>query len=147
MFLAIDEVKVVSNLSIFFQIQSALVVGLMLAGVYFRKRVVKHMRFMKLAIFIDFVLILQIELNRHVIFTAAKVLENRWILNIHVFLAVSTVLTYFFILYSGPKLWKSIKNPSKSRQTLKKWHLGFGWSCLFLRVATFFTSFFVMHNG
>lgn len=123
--------------ALIFQIQSTLIVLLMLYGVYHRKNKFKHIKIMKLCIIWDLLLIVQIELTRGAIMKASKAMTNPLILNIHVSLAVSTVLLYFVMLYTGTKL----KN---SDESIRKLHRFFGITTLTLRLSTFITSFLVL---
>ena len=119
--------------SIIFQSQSFLIVGLLLYGVYVRRNRFKHVRIMKLAIFWDLLLVAQIELSRQAIATASKLTQNPTMLIIHISLAVSTVLLYFVMLYTGPKLLKG-------DETIRKWHKPIGWTTLTVRILTLITS-------
>lgn len=120
-----------------FQIQSTIIVALMLYGVSQRKNTYKHVKVMKLCIIWDLLLIAQIELTRGAIVKASKVMSNALILNIHVSIAVATVLLYFVMLYTGKKLLKGNKK-------IKPFHRLFGITTLTLRVAAFITSFLIL---
>lgn len=119
--------------SIIFQVQSFLIVALLLYGVYNRKIKYKHMKIMKAAIIWDLLLVAQIELNRGAILKASKVVSNPTILNIHVSLAVSSVLLYGVIYYTGTKL-------SNGNEKFRKWHKGLGIVTLTTRILTLITS-------
>lgn len=123
--------------AIIFQIQSFLILSLILIGVYFRKHRKTHIKFMLTAIIWDILLILQIELNRNAIAKASKAVSNTMILNIHVSLAVLTVLFYFAMLYTGKKF---IGGDSSIRPLHRK----LGWTTVALRILTFATSFFAV---
>lgn len=123
--------------AIIFQIQSFLILSLILIGVYFRKHRKTHIKFMLTAIIWDILLILQIELNRNAIAKASKAVSNTMILNIHVSLAVLTVLFYFAMLYTGKKF---IGGDSSIRPLHRK----LGWTTVTLRILTFATSFFAV---
>lgn len=123
--------------AIIFQIQSFLILSLILIGVYFRKHRKTHIKFMLTAIIWDILLILQIELNRSAIAKASKPVSNTMILNIHVSLAVLTVLFYFAMLYTGKKF---IGGDSSIRPLHRK----LGWTTVTLRILTFATSFFAV---
>ena len=88
---------------------------------------------MKAAIIWDLLLVAQIELNRGAIMKASKVVSNPTILNIHVSLAVSSVLLYGIIYYTGTKL-------SKGDEKIRKWHKGLGIVTLTTRILTLITS-------
>jgi uncharacterized membrane protein YozB (DUF420 family) len=85
----------------------------------------------------DIILILQIELSRGAINKASKALANPVLLNIHVALAVSSVLFYFLLIYTGRKL---LKGDNQIR--LK--HRLFGRIAYVLRTLTLITSFFAV---
>ncbi len=123
--------------AVIFQIQSTIIVGLLYLGVYLRKDRAKHMKIMLSAIAWDLILILQIELTRSAVGKAAKVSTNPMLLNIHVAMAVSTVLLYFCLIYTG-------RNLSRGKESLRQKHRIFGMTCLALRTLTYVTSFFVV---
>lgn len=120
-----------------FQIQSSLIILLIFYGIYHRKNRFKHVKTMKLCIAWDLLLVAQIELTRGAIIKASQALTNTAILNIHVSLAVSTVLLYFVMLYTGTRL----KNNDES---IRKLHRFLGLTTLTLRLSTFITSFLVL---
>jgi hypothetical protein len=120
--------------AVILQIQSFSIVALLFYGVYHRKTKFKHMRIMKTAIIWDLLLVAQIELTRGAIAKASKVVTNPTILNIHVSLAVSTVLLYGLVWYLGTKL-------SNGDESKRKWHKLVGAITLTARVSTLITSF------
>ena len=127
--------------AIIFQAQSLIIVALMLYGV---SRVVKakkeryrHVKIMKLVMIWDILLILQIELSRGAIMKASKVMENMVILNIHVSLAVATVLLYGLMAYTGKKVMGG-------DNTVLPKHKLLGRLTVCARLATLGTSFFVL---
>ncbi|MCT4641675.1 MAG: hypothetical protein N4A33_05205 [Bacteriovoracaceae bacterium] len=123
--------------TLFFQIQSTLIVLLMFYGVYHRTNRYKHVKTMKTCIIWDLILIVQIELTRGAIAQASNPIENNTILNIHIALALSTVLLYFMMFYTGKKV---IAGHAKYR----KKHKVLGLTTLTLRLSTFITSFLVL---
>ena len=123
--------------AIIFQIQSFLILSLILVGVYYRSFRAKHVKIMASAITWDLLLILQIQVNRQAIQKAAKAIENPMMLNIHVSIAVLTVLIYFALIYTGRKLLKGQSN-------IRPKHKLLGWSAVVMRTLTFVTSFFAV---
>lgn len=123
--------------AIIFQIQSFLILSLIFLGVYLRKDRAKHVKIMGSAIAWDLLLILQIELSRSAIAKAAKPIENKMILNIHISIAVLTVLFYFVMIFTGRKLLAG-------QTSIRAKHKLFGWCTVVLRVLTFITSFFAV---
>ena len=121
---------------IIFQTQSALIVMLLLYGFTQRKNRYRHVKMMKFAIIWDLLLVAQIELTRGAIMKASKVMVNPAILNIHVLLAVSTVILYFVIFYTGHKLLNG-------HRQYRKIHLPLGLITLTTRISTFITSFLI----
>lgn len=119
-----------------FQIQSSLIVLLMVFGVLKRKERQTHVRTMWSVIIWDIALVLQIELTRGAINKASKAVSNPMILNIHVMLALTTVLLYFFMIFSG----KKILNNTGSRSIHKK----AGLTTFVLRIATYITSYWAV---
>lgn len=119
------------------QLQSFCIVLLMIIGIYFRRRRGLHIRIMSTAMIWDVILILQIELSRSAILKASKALENPMALNIHVSIAVSTVILYGLMVYTGRALMDG-KNEFRKRHRL----LGYTTFCM--RVLTFVTSFWAV---
>lgn len=129
----IDFKSGVNMSSIIFQTQSFLIVALLFFGVSKRKVKFLHMKIMKSAIIWDLLLVAQIELTRSAIDKASKVASNPTILNIHVSLAISTVLLYLAIYLTGSKL-------AKGKEELRNYHKILGFTTLTVRVATLITS-------
>lgn len=88
---------------------------------------------MRFAIIWDLLLVAQIELTRGAIDKASKITTNPMILNIHVSLAVSTVLLYAVMFYTGSQLQK---RGEKMRPT----HKILGFTTLVVRLSTLITS-------
>ena len=108
----------------------------MLYGVSQRKIKFKHMRIMKIVIAWDLLLVAQIELTRQAINTASNAMSNPALLNFHIFLAVSTVLLYFCLLYTGTKL-------SRGDESIRKWHKPLGATTVVFRLSTLVTSLII----
>ena len=119
-----------------FQIQSTIIVLLMILGILKRKNRKFHVRTMSTVIIWDIVLILQIELSRDAVYKAVTVNDNSNILNFHVSLAISTVLLYFAMIYTGRKF---LKDPS-----MRPLHGRLGRTAFALRLLTYITSFFIV---
>lgn len=122
------------TLTVFFQIQSAIILALMIFGVTKRRVRKTHVRVMSGVIAWDILLVLQIELSRSAINTASKGVENPTSLLIHLFFAISSVLLYFVMIWSGRALLRG--DNSK-----RKWHKFFGWTTLSFRILTLITSY------
>ena len=122
--------------SIIFQVQSTCILILMYWGVSVRRRRDLHPKIMVSAILWDLILVGQIELTRNAVAKASRMTENTALLNIHVGMAISCVLLYFALLYTGRSL---LKNNSK----LKKVHLFLGLTTLVLRTLVYITSFMI----
>ncbi|MBC7537588.1 MAG: hypothetical protein H7281_02110 [Bacteriovorax sp.] len=123
--------------AVVFQIQSFLVYALMVFGISKRKKRRIHVPTMITVLTWDVLLILQIELNRGAVEKAVKALINPIILNIHVSLAVSCVVFYVLLIYTGRKLLKG-------DNTYRLRHRIFGWTAFTLRTLTLITSFFAV---
>lgn len=127
--------------AIIFQTQSILIVALLLYGVSLvigkTKNRYRHVKYMKAAIIWDVLLVLQIEFTRGAIAKASKAIENTVILNVHVLLALTTVLLYGFIYWSGKKL-------NEGDESRRKMHKTLGFTALTTRIATLITSFLVL---
>lgn len=119
------------------QIQSLCIVLLIIFGVYVRRQRKLHVKIMSFAMVWDILLILQIELSRSAILKASKALSNTMALNIHVSIAVSTVVLYGLMVYTGRKLLKG-ENGIRSK------HLVLGYTTLFMRILTLITSFWAV---
>ena len=120
-----------------FQIQSFLILSTMTLGVYLRKKRSVHIKLMATAIIWDILLILQIELTRSAIIKASKAMTNTMMLNVHVSLAVLTVLFYLAMIYTGRKFLKG-------DNSLRPLHKKLGWTTWCLRILTFATSFWAV---
>mgnify|MGYP006189615613 CR=1 FL=1 len=119
------------------QLQSLCIVLLMIIGIYFRRRRSLHIKIMSTAMIWDVILILQIELSRSAIVKASNALGNAMALNIHVTIAVSTVLLYGLMVYTGRALMNG-KNEFRKR------HKILGYTTFCMRVLTFVTSFWAV---
>ena len=87
----------------------------------------------------DLLLILQIELTRGAVGKAMKAPVNPMLLNIHVAMAVTTVLLYFYMIYSGRQMLKG-------KMVNKNTHRICGMTCYVLRLLVLGTSYFTV-NG
>lgn len=119
------------------QLQSLCIVLLMLAGIAVRRRRQLHVRIMSIAMIWDIILILQIELSRSAILKASKAVTNPMILNIHVSFAVSTVILYAFMVYTGRAMLAG-------RSDIRVKHRLLGYTTLTMRILTFITSFWAV---
>jgi hypothetical protein len=119
------------------QAQSVCIVVLMTAGIAYRRNRAKHVRIMSIAMIWDVLLILQIELSRSAILKASKAIENAMALNIHVSIAVSTVILYAFMVYTGRALLSGNKQMRKKHKLL-------GWVTFTMRILTLITSYWAV---
>lgn len=119
------------------QSQSLCIVLLMVAGIFFRRRRELHVKIMSAAMIWDVLLILQIELSRSAILKASKAMENALALNIHVSIAVATVILYGFMVHSGRKMLAQ-------DYRLRSRHRLMGWCTFIMRILTFVTSFWAV---
>lgn len=115
------------------QIQSLCILLIMIAGIYWRRIRTRHIKLMAVAMIWDVLLILQIELSRSAILKASKALTNPIALNIHVSIAVTTVVLYGIMIYTGRRLLRG--------DPVRKQHRLLGYTTFFMRVLTFATSF------
>lgn len=123
--------------AVVFQIQSILIYALMVFGITKRKNRRLHVPTMIVVLTWDILLILQIELGRSAVEKASKALINPMLLNIHVSFAVSCVVFYILLIFTGRKLLSG-NNQFRARHRL------FGWSAFVLRTLTLATSFFAV---
>lgn len=122
------------NTALLFQIQSFLILSMIIFGVYVRRNRSLHVKTMATAITWDIILILQIELSRGAIVKASKAMTNQMWLNIHVSIAVTTVLLYFGLIYTGRKMLNN-------QESIRPKHKILGYTALVFRTLTFLTSF------
>ncbi len=117
--------------------QSLCILTIMIVGILMRRNRTRHVRIMSFAMIWDVLLILQIELSRSAILKASQALGNPMALNIHVTIAVSTVVLYGFMIYTGRAML--------SGQTqFRRKHRALGYSTFLMRVLTFATSFWAV---
>lgn len=122
-----------------FQIQSVLVFTLMTVGIFYRKNRKRHVRIMSSALIWDILLILQIEVTRSAIGKASGAMKNPMMLNIHVLLAITSVILYAFMVYTGRKILQN----EKSFQSL---HRLLGWTTYSVRFLTLVTSYWAVQE-
>lgn len=123
--------------AVVFQIQSILIYTLMVVGISVRKNRKIHVPVMSAVLIWDILLILQIELGREAVVKASKAMVNPMLLNIHVSFAVSCVVFYFLLIYSGRKLLQG-------HHIFRARHRVFGWTAFVLRTLTLITSFYAV---
>ena len=119
------------------QFQSLCIVFTMAFGILVRRNRKLHIKVMSLAIIWDVILILQIELSRSAILKASKAMSNAFALNVHITIAVLTVVLYGFMIQSGRQI-------IKGRGDLRKKHKILGFTTFSLRILTFVTSFWAV---
>lgn len=119
------------------QLQSACIVILMAVGIYFRRQRSLHVKIMSTAMIWDIILILQIELSRSAILKASKAMSNAMALNIHVSIAVATVLLYGLMVYTGRAMLYG-------KNEFRKKHRILGYTTFLMRILTFVTSFWAV---
>ncbi len=117
--------------------QSLCILLLMIIGIVARRHRKIHVRIMSVAMVWDVLLILQIELSRSAILKASRAMTNALALNIHVSIAVSTVILYVFMIYTGRKMLAG-------ETQIRVKHRILGYSTLFMRTLTFITSFWAV---
>jgi len=123
--------------AIIFQIQSILIIATMIYGISQAKKRLLHKKIMSFAMAWDVLLILQIEFTRHAVEKAISLTDNSIILNIHLFLAVTTVLFYPILIILGRKI-------ISGQKSLIPIHRLFGRTTIIFRILTFITSFYVI---
>lgn len=119
------------------QLQSLCIVVLMIAGIKVHKNRKLHVKMMSVAMTWDLILILQIELSRSAILKASKAVTNAMALNIHVTIAVLTVVFYGFMIKSGRAVLSGNTH-------LRSRHKILGMTTMVLRILTFITSFWAV---
>lgn len=117
--------------------QSLAILILIIVGIFYRRRRTLHVRIMSVAMIWDVILILQIELSRSAILKASKAMTNTTLLNIHVTIAVTTVVFYALMVYTGRRLLAG-------QVQIRPKHRILGYSTLVLRILTFVTSFWAV---
>ena len=121
-----------STMSAIFHLQSFLCLCLLSVGIGLRKQRRLHVPIMSVAIIWDVILVLQVEIFRDAIFKASRFAENSWLLNVHILLAATTLVTYGFVVYTGRRLLRN--DP-----IVRKYHRWSGRGAFSLRVLTFVT--------
>jgi hypothetical protein len=116
------------------QSQSLLIMILMVVGIVVHRRRSLHVKIMSSLIVWDILLILQVELSRKAILKASKAMTNPALLNIHVSIAVSTVLLYFVMIITGRKVLAGDRG-------VLRLHRRIGYTTFVMRLLTFLTSF------
>jgi len=122
------------------QTQSFFILALMIYGITQAKKRSRHVKIMSTAMIWDIILILQIELSRSAILKASKAMTNTMWLNIHVSIAVITVIFYVFMTLTGRKVLKG-------DNSLKARHRVLGYTTTVLRILTFATSFLAVSGA
>ncbi len=123
--------------AVIFQIQSFLIMSLMVFGIYQRTNRKLHVKVMATAIIWDVILILQIELSRSAIGKAVQVMTNPMMLKIHLFFALGSVVLYILMVITGRRL---LAGDDEVKPTHKK----LGWTTITFRILTFVTSFWAV---
>jgi hypothetical protein len=119
------------------QSQSLIIVILMIVGIVVHRRRSLHVKIMSSLIVWDILLILQVELGRKAIMKASKALTNPALLNIHVSIAVSTVLLYIVMILTGRKVLAG-------NNDILPHHRRIGYTTFVMRLLTFATSFWAV---
>jgi hypothetical protein len=119
------------------QAQSLCIVLLMLWGISKRRQRQLHVKIMSFAMIWDVLLILQIELSRSAILKASKALSNSMMLNIHVSIAIGTVIMYGIMVYLGRALLLG-------NNEVRNKHKILGYATFLMRILTFVTSFWAV---
>ena len=119
------------------QTQSLCIILLMIAGIVLRRNRKLHVKIMSLAMIWDIIIILQVELSRSAVLKASQALSNPMMLNIHVSIAVSSVILYGFMVYTGRKLLAG-------DNSIRTKHKFLGYTTFTMRVLTFITSFWAV---
>lgn len=125
------------------QLQSLMIVVIMLTGFILRKNGKWHGPLMAITIVWDLLLVAQIQWNRHAIQGAIEGVMKveghaSFIMNVHLFFALSTVLLYFFMLYSG-----FVMKFFNQQMKCKNKHKLMGMVVLVFRISTLITSFMI----
>lgn len=119
------------------QSQSLIIVVMMIIGIVVHRRRSLHVKIMSSVIIWDILLILQVELGRKAIMKASQAMTNPALLNIHVSIAVSTVLLYIVMVITGRKVLAG-------HSELLPQHKRIGYITFVMRLLTFATSFFAV---
>lgn len=119
------------------QSQSLIIVVMMIIGIVVHHRRSLHVKIMSSIIIWDILLILQVELGRKAIMKASQAMTNPALLNIHVSIAVSTVLLYIVMVITGRKVLAG-------HSELLPQHKRIGYITFVMRLLTFATSFFAV---
>jgi uncharacterized membrane protein YozB (DUF420 family) len=90
-------------MTLFNQVQSILILTLMVIGVFFARQKKRdlHIKTMSAAMIWDLLLVLQVEFGRSAIANAMKIQTNHPLLTIHILLALSSLVFYVLMVRSG----------------------------------------------
>jgi hypothetical protein len=121
---------------VLFHVQSAVVLLLIYAAVFNRRKRALHIRLAKTAIIWDIILVLQIEIARGAVEKAVHVGTNKWLLNYHVAVAISVVVLYIVTWILGRRL-------SRGDESVRPVHRIIGWLIVAMRTSTLITSYMI----
>ena len=122
------------HLSHLFQLESTAIILVLGFGIYHRRNKKRHVQLMVTGIIWDLLLVVQVEVAREVVVVATKVGSNTLATNIHIGIAIATVVFYVLVILSGKSLYQG-------NLSLRNRHKFLGWTTFLLRILTFATSF------
>jgi uncharacterized membrane protein YozB (DUF420 family) len=126
----------------FFHLASICIYVLILYGYINRRKLELHVKVMRLAFFLELLLVLIIEISRGAIEQAIGIHEKRsgfpdGILGFHIIVSIIALLLFIATFFIGSKLYKGNK-------ALKQLHIKFGYSFLLFRTLNLITSFMII---
>lgn len=116
-------------------ITSTLVLLLIVGGVYFRRQIRTHLRFMLAAFIIDLSLVVYIEATRHAV---DKVVHHTgWLLWFHVLVSLAVVVAYLAQIQLGRRILQGFV-------ASRALHMRLGMTFCALRLINYVTSFMIV---
>lgn len=112
-------------------IVSSIVLVMVAAGLYFRRKTVVHMRFMVAAFLLDLALVLYIEMTRHAVEKVAS--HVRPLVYVHAAISLGVLIAYVIMILLGRRV---LKGKRASRST----HRHLGMAFVVLRVLNYVTA-------
>ncbi len=122
---------------------SSLVLVIIAAGLYFRKRISLHIPLMLAAFVIDLSLVLVIEIQRMAVEKVASHVAagTNYFLIFHAGISLLVLVMYGLLIWTGSKVYKGIKAGTGKPRDIYALHKKFAAAFIVLRLINYVTSF------
>ena len=122
---------------------SSLVLAIIAAGLYFRKRMSLHIPLMLTAFAIDLSLVLVIEFQRMAVekVVAHVASGTNYFLIFHAGISLLVLVCYVLLTWTGSKAYKGMKAGSGKPREIYAWHKKLALAFIVLRLINYVTSF------